>query len=128
MTAAPAQCAEQAAEAVRALNHVTLPGAGGLTEPADVYAVLGSLVTLMARLPQALTQLQSFLVREHAAGRVQIVDGQHAGDPAAAVAALTSQLSCAVRSAEALQHALEQAHATVTWAARTDPADNAVED
>ena len=124
MTAAPAQCAEQAAEAVRALNHATLPAAGGLTEPADVYAVLGSLATLTARLPQALSQLLGFFQREQAAGRVQIVDGQHAGDPAAAVADLEQTLSCAASSAEALQHALEQAHATVTWAARTDTAED----
>ena len=120
MTASPAQWAEEAAEAIRTLNHATLPWAGELTEPAEIYAVLGSLATLTSRLPQALSALQSFLAREQTAGRVQIVDGEHAGDPAAAVASLTGQLSGAASSAEALQHALEQAHATVTWAARTD--------
>ena len=120
MTGNPAQCAQEAAEAVRSLNHATLPGAGGLTEPADVYAVLGSLATLTSRMPQALSQLQAFLAREQAAGRVQIVDGQHTGDPAAAVADLEQTLSCAASSADALHHALEHAHATVTWAARTD--------
>ena len=123
MTTSPARWAEDAAEAIRALNHATLPGAGGLTEPADVYAVLGSLATLTSRLPQALSQLLGFFQREQSERRVQIVDGEPAGDPAAAGATLTGQLSCAASSAEALQHALEQAHATVTWAARTDPED-----
>ena len=120
MTTSPARWAEEAAEAIRALNHATLPGAGGLTEPADVYAVLGSLATLTSRLPQALSQLLGFFQREQAAGRVQIVDGQHTGDPAAALTDLEQTLSCAASSAEALHHALEQAHGTVTWAARTD--------
>lgn len=124
----PAALADQAAEAIRTLNHATMPWAGELTEPADVYAVLGSLATLAARLPQVLSQLQVFLAREQAAGRVQIVDGQHAGDPAAAVTDLGHALSCAAGRAEALHHALKQAHATVTWAARTDTSDTAAED
>jgi len=49
----PAVLAGQAAEAVRALNHATLPGTGRLVFPADAYDVTGQLALLAARLPQA---------------------------------------------------------------------------
>jgi len=86
VTGEPGRCAQQAAEAVWALNHATLPGAGGLGGPADVYDVLGALASLVARLPQALGQLQGFLDVECEAGRVAVVEGDFAGDPVAAVA------------------------------------------
>lgn len=118
MTGEAARCADTAAEAVRALNHATVFTDGGrLTGPANVYDVLGSLATLAARLPQALSQLQAFLTREHTAGRVQIVDGQHVGDPAAAVADVDRWLTCAAGSADTLREALEHAHTTLTCTA-----------
>ena len=123
MTAEAARCADTAAEAIRALNHATVFTDGGLTGPADVYDVLGSLAMLAARLPQALSQLQTFLTREQTAGRVQIVDGPHTGDPAAAVADVTRWLTCAAGSADALHQALARAHATLTWAARAGTQD-----
>lgn len=119
MTADAGRCADTAAEAVRALNHTTMSTDSGLSGPADVYDVLGSLAMLAARLPQALSQLHAFLARELAAGRVQLVDGPHTGDPAAAVADVARQLTCATGNANQLHQALEQAHATLTWAART---------
>lgn len=118
MTSQPTCSAETAAEAIRALNHATLPGTSALTGPADVYDVLGELATLAARLPQALSQLQSFLDAETDAGRVRIVDGQHVGDPAAAAATVGHWTDTATAATQALQHALEQAHAALTWAAR----------
>lgn len=119
MTGQPARHAEAAAEAVRSLNHATLPGAGELTGPAVVYDTLGSLTILAARLPQALSQLQAFLDSETDAGRVRVVDGEHAGDPAAAAATCGHWTDAARAAAHALQHALEQAHAALTWTART---------
>ena len=123
MTGEPARQAawhaEAAAEAVRALNHATQPWGDGLTGPADVYDVLGSLELLTARLPQALSQLQAYLTREHTAGRVRIIDGEHAGDPAAAVAATACQLEQATRAAGSLREALEHARELLAWAANT---------
>jgi len=113
MTTTAAQHAEQAAEAVRALNHATQPWAGGLTGPGDVYDILGSLATLASRLPQALTQLQGFLD----AGRIGVLDGEYAGDPVAAVAACGHWSERATVTAWTLTHALDQAHATLTWSA-----------
>jgi hypothetical protein len=113
----PARRAEEAAEAIRALNHATLPGAGELVFPADAYEVAGVLATLAARLPQALTQLSAFLGGEVDAGRVVIVAGGHAGDPAAAISIARRHLGAAAAAAGQLQHALDAAQQALTWAA-----------
>ena len=88
---------------MRALNHATLPGAGGLAYPADAYEVTGQLSVLAARLPQALAQLLAFLAEQAAAGRIQVAAGQHAGDPAAVLTAVTASLDAAAASARRLQ-------------------------
>jgi hypothetical protein len=113
----PAALAADAAEAVRALNHATLPGSGSLAFPADAYDVTGALSLLASRLPQALTQLLAFLRAEVKAGRVVIVAGDHAGDPAAVLAAVTGSLDAAVASARRLHQALDAAQNQLTWAA-----------
>lgn len=100
--------AGEAAEAVRALNHATQPGADELVFPADAYDVTGQLVLLASRLPQALAQLLAFLQTEVRAGRVVIVAGEHAGDTAAALAAVTASLDAAVASARRLHQAPRQ--------------------
>jgi hypothetical protein len=119
--ASPAELAGQAAEAVRALNHATLPGTGGLEYPADAYEVTGQLSLLAARLPQALAQLLAFLAGQAAAGQITVVAGQHAGDPAAMLAAVTSDLDASVASARRLHQALDAAQNHLTWAAATEP-------
>jgi hypothetical protein len=116
----PAGLADQAAEAVRALNHATIGGTG-LVHPADAYDVLGALALLAARLPQALGQVQNFLDDATEAGRVSIVDGEHAGDPVAAVTTCAHHLDAAILAARRLHDALEAAAASVCWAAATDP-------
>jgi len=113
----PAALAGQAAEAVRALNHATLPGSGGLVFPADAYDVTGALSVLASRLPQALAQLLAFLRSEVKAGRVVIIAGDHAGDPAAVLAAVTASLDSAAASARRLHQALDAAQNNLTWAA-----------
>jgi len=68
----PAQWADQAGEAVRALNHATIwaDDARGYQFPADVDATLANLQVLIDRLPQALEQMGRWLDREASAGRV----------------------------------------------------------
>ncbi len=110
----PAELAGHAAEAVRALNHATLPG------PAGAYEVTGQLAVLAARLPQALAQLLAFLQDQDAAGRMQVVAGQHAGDPAAMLTAATADLDAAVASARRLHQPLDGAQNHLTWAAGTE--------
>lgn len=113
--------ADQAAELVRALNHATLPGAGGLTYPGDAYSVLIALSVLAARLPQALAQAETFLAKELAAGRIVIVDGPHIGDPDAAVAQAEEYLHAARAAAHRLHVDLDHAAAALVWAAAVDP-------
>jgi hypothetical protein len=113
----PAVLAGEAGESVRALNHATLPGTSGLAFPADAYDVTGALSLLASRLPQALAQLLAFLRTEVQAGRVVIVDGDQAGDPAAVLAAVTASLDAAVASARRLHQALDAAQNNLTWAA-----------
>jgi hypothetical protein len=60
--------AQITAEAIRALNHATIPHA--LTEPATVYRVLGELATAAHRLPQLCSQLARWLDAENTAGRL----------------------------------------------------------
>lgn len=117
MTGQAAGCADTAAEAILALNYATLPAAGTLTGPADVYEVTGALASLTGRLPQALSQLQTFLAGEHTAGRVRVVDGPHTGDPTAGLAECDRWLSCAAAAADTLRHALEQTHAALSCTA-----------
>lgn len=68
-------------------------------------------------MPQALAQLQSFLDVECERGRIRVVDGDYAGDPVAAVSACGHWLDRATVTTWTLQHALDHAHATLTWAA-----------
>jgi hypothetical protein len=116
-----ARLAAEAAEAVRALNHATMPGTSGLVFPADAYDVTGQLALLASRLPQALAKLLAFLQAEVKAGRVVIVAGDHAGDPAAVLAAVTDRLDSAVASARRLHQALDAAQNHLTWAAAATP-------
>jgi hypothetical protein len=117
----PAGLADQAAELVRALNHATLPGAGGLSYPGDVYSVLIALSVLAGRLPQALAQTETFLVAQLTAGRIVIVDGAHTGDPDAAVAEAEEYLNTARAAAHRLHVDLDHAAAALVWAAAVDP-------
>ncbi|HUY49671.1 MAG TPA: hypothetical protein VMV92_28805 [Streptosporangiaceae bacterium] len=115
--ASPAEPASQAAEAVRALNHATLPGTGGLQYPADAYEVTGQLAVLAARLPQALAQIHAFLQERAVAGQIAVVAGEHQGDPAAMLAAVTADLDAAAGFARRLHQALDAAQNHLTWAA-----------
>jgi hypothetical protein len=119
--ASAAGLADQAAELVRALNHATLPGAGGLTYSGDVYSLLAGLSVLAGRLPQALAQAETFLVAQLTAGRIVIVDGAHTGDPDAAVAQTAACLHTARAAAHRLHVDLDHAAAALVWAAAVDP-------
>jgi hypothetical protein len=118
MTGEAARHADIAAEALRGLNRATQPCREALTGPADVYDTLAGLELLAARLPQALTQLQGYLARQHAAGRVLIVDGPHAGDPATLLTAAAREFEQATATAGSLQGAVSRAHELLASAAR----------
>ncbi len=72
-------------DAVRVLNHATLPGAGfpGLTGPQDVYTVLAALTTGAQGLAQLAFHLTEYLACELGAGRIGVNYGRYDGDPLA---------------------------------------------
>lgn len=124
MTTPTAQeAAGRAAEAVRALNHQTRPGADQL-DVSDVYDVLADLALMAARLPQLLRQLEDLLDRLVKHDQVLIVDGDHlndmAGDPVAVAAIAGHWLAAAAGTANELAHHVDQAQQTLTWAAPAD--------
>ncbi len=102
--------AEITAEALRALNHATLPTAG-LTEPATVYGVLGQLAAAAHRLPQLCDQLAGWLAAENTAGRL----AHTTGGLADAVEDTLGSLDRAARHATRLGEALDQAQQATAW-------------
>jgi len=79
-------------DVVRVLNYATFAGADGLEQPADVYALLGSLARGAAGLGQLLTQAGTFLQRQAERGELRISYGPHEGDPEGAVADILPHL------------------------------------
>lgn len=111
------EAADAAAEAVRALNHLT---PHGLDNPGDVYVVLGALATMVHRLPQACVQLANFLHAEATDGRVADYALTPAGDPHAAVCAASRQLGVAVGLAQQLAVAIDKAQQACAGLAAVD--------
>lgn len=114
----PQEAAGTAAEAIRALNHATRPGAA--LDVTDVYDVLAELAMLAARLPQALRQIEDLLDNLVENDQVIVVDGDHRGDPVAAAAVTGHWLAAGAGTANELAHRVDQAQQTLTWAAPAD--------
>jgi hypothetical protein len=90
--------ARTAAEAVRGLNWLTGHDAG-LGQPSAAYDITGALALAASRLPQLLTQIERWLDRALAAGKLGHDIGE---DPADAIDAAAIFLSDARASASAL--------------------------
>jgi hypothetical protein len=113
--------AAHAAEAMRAINHIT-GWPTGLTYPSDAYTVLGELAAFVARLPQALRQIEARLLRWHADGHIGIDRGtEFGGRPASAVAEATNALQRARYSSADLFLSLDTAGQAVGNAHWTGP-------
>jgi hypothetical protein len=80
-----AQLAEQAAESIRALNHLTYPGTGAPNDPADASDVVASLSRVAGRIPQLLDQVSRWLVSEHRAAQLRLDAGSPTPDVGTAV-------------------------------------------
>lgn len=112
----PAGAAEEAAEALRSLNHLTLaapsPGVPGWGDVGDIYRVLGELRVLADRLPQACDQLAMGLQRlgDRAEWRTDDGTSQH---PDEVVATAVEGLQVASCIAEDIGGSLQQAHCSV---------------
>jgi hypothetical protein len=105
-TMTPREIASQAAEAIRALNDLTL-GGGELTNPAEVRDIIASLGLMGQGLPQLCEQLARFLVAQHEDGQVTHGSGQ---DPDLSVTEVTEALAAAGQAADMMTAALEEAH------------------
>ena len=118
-TATVGRLAEQAAEAVRTLNHLTRPGVGALAEPAEVCELVAALACTTGRLPQLLGQLSGWLVSQQRAGRLRVDTWSPQPNPAAAVAAAAGCLTQAAHSTQRAGHALDAAHQHLAHLATT---------
>jgi hypothetical protein len=113
--------AEAAAEAIRAVNHVTFHDTA-LPYPSDAYRLLGELITLTERLPQALQQTAQRITRWQEADELGMDPGTtYAGDPARAAADTVAGLLTATTAAEQLRDALNHARRAITYAHFNDP-------
>lgn len=117
-TVSAIELAEAAAEAVRGLNHATLPnGADGLQYPSGTYRTLRELVTLANRLPQAVQQLRTVMEQQHASRHVEIVAGtRYAAATAAEVGGATVFMQVADQLAVPLGAALGEASEALAYA------------
>jgi hypothetical protein len=108
-----AGAADAAAEAVRALNHLTIrppaPTTRGWEDLADVYAVIGSLRVLLDRLPQALDQVARAIERP-GVGYASDNDDQ----PAVLAARTVGHLHQGAANLTAVRAALEGAHGALS--------------
>jgi hypothetical protein len=122
----PATAANIAGEAVRDLNHRTFAGPSlhlsGWEYPGDAYRVLGNLGYLAGGLPQALEQIDRFLVTLQDAGYVGIDRGAEREDnPAGAIAAAVRALEVAQQAACTLYTSLNAAQQAIGRASYCGP-------
>jgi hypothetical protein len=67
----PAKLADEAAEAIRAINHLTRSPRDGWEYPGDVYSLVGNLSQLAMMLPQALEQASRFIADLNEGGHLR---------------------------------------------------------
>ncbi|BCK74056.1 hypothetical protein Srufu_080090 (plasmid) [Streptomyces libani subsp. rufus] len=104
----PAQHADTAAEAVRALNYTTLAweAGEGWQHPGDAYSTVGGVSTMAMRLPQALDQISVLIQRLESERHLRSDRGTLDSDLAEVYAGLGE----AKAAADALHQALNRAH------------------
>ncbi|MDT7548071.1 MAG: hypothetical protein QOE84_465 [Actinomycetota bacterium] len=111
--------ADDASEAIRALNHATHPAdcCPRLRYPADAYDLLAALHELAARLPQLLAHISAFLQQQLQHDIIAIDGGEHAGDPLAAIGSARHHLEGpATETAHHLASAVEAAQQAIAFA------------
>ena len=111
------ELAEQAAEALRELNHRTRDPRA-FTGPAELYRLVGELTLLAGGLPQLLDQLDRWLRAEHDVGRVR---ADTCTDPGRIVAAAGAELADAGAAAHDLAHVLDAARQHLAQLGATGP-------
>jgi hypothetical protein len=119
------ELAEQAAQAIRALNHLTR-NPSVLTDPTDTYLMIGALAIMARRLPQLLGQLTDRLAATLQAGRLR-VDASTTNTPTDIVTLLAADLTQAGHYAHRLGQALDTAHKNLSHIIVTDHDDETPE-
>lgn len=112
----PAQLADDAAEAVRALNHATKASGEEWQYPGDAYSTVGDLSTMAMRLPQALEQIHNFIGQLTATGKLRSDRDTLDADLSETQAGLHE----AVTAADHLHQALNRAHSGLSSIAYKD--------
>jgi hypothetical protein len=113
------ESAEQAAEAVRTLTHLTRRP-DSLTDPADTYLLLAALTVLAQRLPQLLKQIRHRLDTDLDPARLRVDDWAPVRRPAALLDAASSDLHRAGDLAHRLGVALDHVQQAIAHIAVTD--------
>ena len=117
MTIPTLELADQAAQAVRELNHRTR-GAGTFTGPAEIYRLVAELALLVGGIPQLLGQLDQWLHNEHHAGHLRT---DNRTDPSRAVRDAAAQLTDAGDAANDLAQILVSAQQCLAHLGATKP-------
>jgi hypothetical protein len=97
---------EQAAEAIRSLNHLTR-GPGAFADPTQACQLVAALTAMTGRLPQLLGQTATWLHGELHTGRLRIDTTAHTDDPAELLAAIAACLAQAGHCAHRLNQVLD---------------------
>lgn len=105
-----ADLADQAANAVRVLNHRTRPAIGDLADPSEVAQIIAALADLASMLPQLLDQLAGWLQHQHSHDRLRVDALAPLPNPAQTAHALTDNLRHAAQSAQRTALDLDTAH------------------
>jgi hypothetical protein len=111
--------AEQAAQAVRALIHLTRR-TGTLADPADTYLLLAALTTLAQRLPQLLTQIDRRLDTDLDPAQLRVDGWAPIPEPPALLDGVSSDLHRASQLADHLGAALDSPQQTIAHLAVAD--------
>lgn len=115
------ELADQAAHAVRLLNHRTRPGTADLADPLDTAEIIAALASMTSMLPQLLGQLSHWLAREHHDGRLRVDALAPLPDPAQTVHALTDNLQHAIQCLQRAAAELDTAHEHAAHLASAEP-------
>jgi hypothetical protein len=118
---AVADLADQAANAIRLLNHRTRPATADLADPAEAAEIIAALASMTSILPQLLGQLAGWLAHEHSYGRLRFDALAPLPDPAQTVHALTSSLQHATQCMQRAAAELDTAHEHAAHLATAEP-------
>src|SRR6188472_2524061 len=114
---------DQAEQSMRALNHLTRPAAGELTDPAEAAEVIATLASMTGMLPQLVGQLSGWLLTQHHGRRLRTDTLAPLPDVGQAVQATAGALAHAAECLRRAGSVLDTAHQHAAHLARNDDHD-----